>query len=393
MNLVSRQIARELDSASWIRRMFEEGERQRRERGEENVFDFSLGNPHLEPPQELVARLRDLAEHPRPGMHRYMSNPGFPAVREKVAERVSRWEGRSVPSSHIIMTAGAACGLSVVFRSLLDPGDRVLAFSPFFPEYRFYAMHAGAACDLVPTGEDFELDPPALAEAIDDRTRIVLVNSPNNPTGRVYRAATIDGLVAVLRAANRSRARPIILVSDEPYRRLVYDGTEVPSLLDRYEFTILVASFSKDLGLAGERIGYLVVHPELPDAPAVLSALVFCLRTLGFVNAPALMQLVVAEALEASVDVEAYRRNRDLLYGGLVGIGYQVVKPEGAFFLFPRSPIPDDIEFVRRLQREGILAVPGTGFGRPGHFRLSYAVGPDVISRALPHFETAFQSP
>ena len=390
MALVSRHIAEQLSSASWIRRMFEEADKLRAQVGAENVFDFSLGNPHLEPPKELVDRLRQLTERPPAGMHRYMPNAGYPEARARIADWVGQRESTNVPASHVIMTAGAACGLNVVFRALLDPGDEVVLVAPIFPEYRFYVMHAGGECRIAQTSANFDLDLSALADAIGPRTRAVVINSPNNPTGRVYPAQTIDGLAQLLTEASRNREQPIVLISDEPYRRLVYDGTAVPSLFDRYDQTVIVASFSKDLGLAGERIGYLVVHPRLTEAPAVLNGLIFCLRTLGFVNAPALMQRAVAELLDASVDIEAYRHNRDLLCEGLQAIGYEVRKPEGAFYLFPRSPIPDDTEFVRRLQEEHVLAVPGRGFGRAGHFRLSYALPPELILRALPGFERAF---
>jgi aspartate aminotransferase len=370
--------------------MFEEGSRLREQFGADNVFDFSLGNPHLEPPARLVERLRELTASPIPGMHRYMPNPGFPHVRAKVADWVGRQEGMTVPATHIVMVCGAASGLNIVFRALLDPGDEVIVFAPIFPEYQFYVMHAGGQCRLVETTADFDLDLDCLEEAITENTRAVLLNSPNNPTGRVYSRATVGRLAELLQNQNRRRARPILLVSDEPYRRLVYDGATVPGLFELYPHTITVASFSKDLGLAGERIGYLAVHPQFENADEVLAGLIFCLRTLGFVNAPALIQLAIADVLDASVDVAAYQFNRDLLLGGLRDIGYEVVRPEGAFYLFPRSPIPDDTAFVARLQSERILAVPGQGFARPGHFRLSYALDPDVIRRSLPGFQRAF---
>ena len=391
MTQVSERIASCLEDASWIRRMFEEGARLRLRAGAERVCDFSLGNPHLEPPADLIERLANLTARPIPGMHRYMPNAGYPEVRQKVADRIAVREGRAVPADHVVMTGGAASGLNVVLRTLLDPGDKVVLFTPLFPDYRFYVMHAGGECQLVPTTERFDLDPAALDDAIDERTRAVLLNSPNNPTGRVYPKALIAELVRVLRDHNRDRPRPIVLITDDPYRRIVYDGIELPRLFDHYEHTVSIASFSKDLGLAGERIGYLVVHPDFPDAGPLLAGMIFCLRSLGFVNAPALMQRLVADVMDASVDVDAYRRNRDALFDGLTRIGYEVIKPEGAFFLFPRAPISDDVDFVARLQRESVLSVPGRGFACPGHFRLSYAVEPDVISKALPRFEKAFR--
>lgn len=393
-SIVAARLVEWQNGASWIRRMFEEGNRLRAQFGAENVYDFSLGNPHLEPPAALTERLRDLTTHPPAGMHRYMPIPGFPGVRAKLAEAISRQESVQksvqVPMAHVLMTGGAASGLNIVARALLNPGDKVILFAPIFPEYTIYVGHAGGVCQQVQTTAEFDLDLSALEAALDESTRMVLLNSPNNPTGRVYPETSIVGLVGVLERANRHRRRPIVLVSDDPYRRMVYDGARVPTLMAKYPVTILVGSFSKDLGLAGERIGYLAVHPEFPQANAVMNALTFCLRTLGFVNAPALFQLAVADVLDTAVDIAAYQSNRDLLYDGLVGIGYQVVKPEGAFFLFPRSPLDDDRAFVECLARHRILAVPGTGFARSGYFRLSYAVAPEVIKAALPGFAQAF---
>lgn len=389
---MNEQIASCLDSASWIRRMFEEGAKLREQYGAENVYDFSLGNPHLEPPAEIVDKLRQLAAEPPQGVHRYMPNAGFPEVRERVADFVGKLQGVATPASHVVMVCGAASGLNVALRTLINPGEKVLLLKPIFAEYRFYAMHQGAQAVLVDSTADFDVDLEQVERAIDATTRVLMLNSPNNPTGRVYPAATIHALCELLTRKSREFGKPIYLLSDEPYRRLVYDGVQVPALFPHYPNTIIVASFSKDLGLAGERIGYLAVHPELENAAQILSGMVFCLRTMGFVNAPAMIQLAVAEGLHATVDVDAYRRNRDLLYGGLQEIGYEVVKPEGAFYLFPKSPVADDTRFIRRLQQERVLAVPGTGFAQPGYFRLSYAVEPEVIERALPAFERALRA-
>jgi aspartate aminotransferase len=387
MAAINREVAASLEGASWIRRMFEEGERLRAQYGDENVFDFSLGNPHLPPPREFAAALRRLAENPPPGVHRYMPNPGFPEVRRKVAEWYGRRERTPIPPEHVVMTCGAAGAINVALRTLLDPGDEVILFSPIFAEYRFYVLHAQGRGGYVETDASFLIDPERTAEAITERTRVVLINSPNNPTGRVYPESTIVELCRLLADKSRRYGRPIVLLTDEPYRRLVYDGVEAPPVMPHYPATIAASSFSKELGLAGERIGYLIVHPDFPDAGETLRGLIFCLRTMGFVNAPALMQLAAAESLDSSVDVEAYRANRDLLHGALTGMGWAMEKPEGAFYLFPRTPIADDVEFVRRLQAERILAVPGSGFGRAGHVRLSYAVDRGVIERSLPQFE------
>lgn len=384
--MLNREVEGSLESASWIRRMFEEGNRLRAQFGDENVYDFSLGNPHLEPPAAFVDALRDLAEHPRPGMHRYMPNPGFSEVRSAIAEWYGRREGVSIPTEHVLMTCGAAGALNVAMRTLLEPGDEVILFVPIFAEYRFYVMHARGTCKFVETDADFNIDLAALEAAIGPRTRMVLVNSPNNPTGRVYPEATIQGMCDLLTRKSQEFGRPIVLATDEPYRQLTYDGVVVPQVMPRYPATLGISSFSKELGLAGERIGYLIVHPEFPEADEVLRGLIFCLRTMGFVNAPATIQLAVSKCLESSVDIEAYRRNRDRLYEALVEMGLEIVRPEGAFFLFPKSPLADDVQFVRALQKERVLSVPGAGFARPGYIRLSYAVEPDVIERSLPQF-------
>lgn len=389
--MLAREIADCLSAASWIRRMFEEGAALRARHGAANVLDFSLGNPHLEPPAELLDSLKRQTADPRPGIHRYMPNPGFPEVRARMAESIGQREGMAIPPEHVVMTVGAACGLVIALRALLNPRDEVLLFSPFFAEYRFYVMHARGECRIAQTTADFDLDLESAAANITPQTRVVLINSPNNPTGRVYPRATIERLVRLLEEKSRAYGRPIVLLSDEPYRRLVYDGATVTPVFPLYEQAVVVNSFSKELGVAGERIGYLVVHPRFAEAPSYLAGLIFCLRTMGFVNAPALMQLAVADALDSSVDVDAYRANRNLFWNGLTKIGYEVVRPEGAFFLFPRSPIPDDVEFVKRLQRELVLSVPGVGFAQPGYFRLSYAVEPDVIERSLPRFEKAWR--
>jgi len=392
VSLLNREVEGSLDSASWIRRMFEEGNRLRAEFGDDNVYDFSLGNPHLEPPAEFVEALRELATHPTKGVHRYMPNPGFTPVREAIGAWYGKREGVSIPTDHIIMTCGAAGAINVAMRTLLEPGDEVVLFVPIFAEYRFYVMHQRGTCRFVETDEEFNIDLDRLADAINPRTRMVLINSPNNPTGRVYPRETIVGLCRLLEEKSNEFGRPIILVTDEPYRSLVYDGVTVPPIMPHYNATIGISSFSKDLGLAGERIGYLLVHPEFPEADEVLRGLVFCLRTMGFVNAPAIIQLAVAQSLGATVDIDAYKRNRDRLYEALVGMGLDIVKPEGAFYLFPKSPLSDDVAFVKLLQSERILSVPGAGFARPGYIRLSYAVEADVIERSLPQFEKVLKS-
>jgi aspartate aminotransferase len=369
--------------------MFEEGNRLRAQFGDENVFDFSLGNPHLEPPVEFARALGDLAKDPPKGIHRYMPNPGFPDVRSAVAKWYGEREGVDVPAEHVVMTCGAAGAINVALRTLLEPEDEVLLFVPIFAEYRFYVMHARGKARYVETDETFNIDLDRVAEAINERTRVVLINSPNNPTGRVYPEETVVGLCRLLEEKSRAYGRPIVLMTDEPYRLLVYGGERVPTVMPHYAATIGISSFSKDLGLAGERIGYMIVHPAFPDAGLLLQGLIFTLRTMGFVNAPAMIQRAVARSLGSSVDIGAYERNRDRLYDALTGMGLEMRRPEGAFYLFPKSPTADDVAFVRHLQAERVLTVPGAGFARPGYIRISYAVEADVIERSLPQWEKA----
>jgi aspartate aminotransferase len=362
------------------------------EHGPENVFDFSLGNPHLEPPSDVLERLKDLVDDRTPGLHRYMTTAGIPEVRAQVASHVSRREGVALSANQILMTCGAAGAINVAMRALVQPAEEVILFAPCFAEYRFYCLHVGAQPIVIPPQPDFDLDAEALARAITPQTRMVIINSPNNPTGRVYSSATIQRLGEVLNTCNQKRNRPIVLLADDPYRKIVYDGVKVPALFPHYRTSMIATSFSKDLGLAGERIGYLAMHPDFPDANEVLEGLCFCLRTLGFVNAPALMQRLVAESLDSTVDVTDYRVNRDLLCHGLRRGGYNVRTPEGAFFAFPEAPGGDDLQFLEHLLAERILPVPGVGFEAPGYFRLSYSVERSVIERSLPGFDRALRN-
>lgn len=389
---VSRRIAGFLESASWIRRMFEEGHRLKAERGERNVFDLSLGNPVLEPPAAFKEKLRALAADETPGMHRYMPNAGYPGTRAAIAAHYAAETGLPIEAGDVVMTCGAGGALNVLFRTILDPGDEVIALRPFFVEYRFYVDNHGGRIVIVDTTDrEFQLDVDAIERAITDRTRAIVLNSPNNPTGAVYRRADLERLGEVLERAGRTHGGPIYLVSDEPYRRIAYDGVEVPYLFDFHEQGFLVTSHSKDLGLAGERIGFLIAHPAMADKADLLAGAIFANRTLGFVNAPALMQRLVADLQGESVDVGFYRAKRDRLLEALTGAGYEVNVPQGAFYMFPRTPIPDDVAFVRSLQEEGVLVVPGKGFGSPGHVRISYAVEDWVIDGALPGFVRAIE--
>jgi len=386
---VAQKMLHFMENASWIRKMFEEGARLKEIHGAENVFDFSLGNPNVPPPEAVQQKLVEIVNRCRPGMHAYMPNAGLSVARRAVSDYLSREHHIALRSDHIIATCGAAGALNVIFKALLDPQDEVLVPSPYFVEYAFYADNHGGVLKTVPTRADFTLDLEAMAEAIGPRTKVVLINSPNNPTGQIYSEESLERLGRLLEDRSERYGRPIFLVSDEPYRKIVYDDHVVPCPFDFYPNTLIATSYSKELSIPGERIGFVAVHPHAADLSALLGALSLANRILGFVNAPALMQYLVAELQGVTVDVSIYRRKRDRLVSGLRDAGYDLVVPPGAFYLFPRSPLPDDVEFVRLLQEEHILTVPGSGFGGPGHFRIAYCVDDVAIEGAMPGFARA----
>lgn len=380
---ISRKIATYMEQGSWIRKMFEEGARLKAQYGEDRIFDFSIGNPPEEPPEAFLQELRRLAEKPIPGMHRYMPNAGFPEVREVVARTIAQESGLPVEAQHVVMTVGAGGALNVALKALLDPDDEVIVLSPFFPEYPVYIDNHGGRTVGVPTTSGFTLDLWALDRAITDRTKAIILNSPHNPTGVVYPEAQIQALGALLRRKGEELRRDIYVISDEPYRKLLYDGTSFPHLFRYVENALIATSHSKDLALPGERIGYLAASPGCADLDRLSKAMVFTNRILGYVNAPALMQLIVARLQKVTIDVNSYQRRRDLLYNHLTAMGFQMVKPQGAFYLFPKAPIEDDIAFVQAASQKHILVTPGTGFGCPGHFRISYAVPEETIEHSL----------
>ncbi len=383
---VSEKIARTITQQSWIRKMFEDGLRLKKEFGAANVFDFSLGNPNIEPPEIFRAALREVAAEERPGVHAYMPNAGFPETRAAVAGSIGREQGIELGADHVIMTCGAAGALNVILKTIIDPGDEVMIMVPFFVEYLAYVDNHGGVVKRVKTRKDFSLDLEAIEASITERTKAVLINSPNNPTGRVYDEAQIRGLAELLTQKGKQLGRTIYLVSDEPYDKIVYDGVRVPSILRAYRHSIVANSYSKTLSLPGERIGFIAVNPRTENVETLVGGLIMCNRMLGFVNAPALMQRVLPKVLGARVRVEDYQRKRDLLCRGLAERGYEFVKPEGAFYLFPRTPIDDDVEFVRSLQKHNILTVPGSGFGCPGYFRIAYCVDDATIVNAMKGF-------
>ncbi len=384
---VSKKIQTSIEGSSWIRKMFEEGSLRKTKFGEDNVFDFSLGNPNLEPPAEFKQRLKDLVNDTKPGRHGYMPNAGYKDTRQAVADYLSRHNRQTFSPDDIVMTTGAGGALNVVLKTILNPGEEVIIPAPYFVEYNYYIDNHQGVPKSVGTKPDFSLDLQTIEETMSEKTRAILINFTNNPTGKVYSAAQLAELSDLLETHSRKRQDPIYLISDEPYRKIVYDGISVPSVFDAYKESFVVTSFSKDLSLPGERIGYGAVHPHMSEKNLISAGMVLSNRILGYVNAPALMQRAVAGLLDVSVDISIYQRKRDMLYEGLSSFGYKCIKPEGAFYLFPRSPIGDDTKFVAALQEENILTVPGSGFGGPGHFRIAYCVSDSTIERSLPGFE------
>ncbi len=374
-----------IEGSSWIRKMFEEGGRLREIHGAENVFDFTLGNPNVEPPRKFDEELLAIARTVPPGIHRYMNNAGYDDCRAAVAELLAEKSGLDVTGAQIMMTCGAAGALNVALKTMLNPGEEVIILSPYFVEYKFYIDNHGGVPVVVPTNPDtFQLDIPAIEKAITPRTRGLIICSPNNPTGVVYPAESLRDLGLMIQRKERELEKQIYVISDEPYARIAYDGITVPNIFPHVENSLIVTSHSKDLALPGERIGYLAVNPRMTHVELFMEGAIFCNRTLGFVNAPALMQRLVARLQRESVDIAAYQEKRDILYHYLTEMGFSMVRPDGAFYLFPKSPFSDDVEFVRMAQKHQILLVPGAGFGAPGYFRIAYCVDKAMIERSLP---------
>ena len=381
-----------MQQGSWIRKMFEEGIVLKQQYGEENVSDLSLGNPVLEPPARFFEELRKEAEDPTPGAHRYMPNAGYEETRAAVAAPLAEETGLPFTSDHVLMTCGAGGALNATLKTLLDPGSEVVIFAPYFVEYTYYADNHGGSCKVVGADDRFYPDLDELEAAIGPSTRVVLMNSPNNPTGVVYDADTVGELAAIMRRKEEEYGTDIFLVSDEPYRKIIFDGLEYPHVFHHHIRSIVATSHSKDLSLAGERIGYVAIHPGYAEQAELMEGLTFSNRVLGFVNAPALMQRLVARLQAESIDVAHYQSQRDFLHGGLTDIGYSVVRPQGAFYMFPKAPIEDEVAFVHELRNHRVLVVPGRGFGVPGHFRVAYSVDNPTLERSLDGFRAAWET-
>lgn len=386
--MIAKSMVGYVKGSSVIRAMFEEGKRLAKIYGAENVYDFSLGNPSVEPPKQVREAMIDILQNENQNLvHGYMSNAGYEDVRDTIAKSLNKKFGTSFAEKNILMTVGAAGGLNVIFKTLLDPEDEVITFSPFFGEYRNYVANYGGKLVVVPPSEDFIPRPEMLAAAVTKKTKALIINNPNNPTGVVYSEEVIKSLMDVLRDKQKEFGTSIYLIADEPYRELAYDGIEVPYLTKYYDNTIVGYSYSKSLSLPGERIGYLVMPDELDDFENIVQAASVANRILGFVNAPSLMQRTVARCVDAEVDVAAYNANRELLYGNLIDMGYECIKPQGAFYMFVKAFEEDDKAFCAKAKEFNLLLVPGSTFGGPGYVRIAYCVDLEMIKRSLPAFK------
>ncbi|GIT13307.1 MAG: aspartate aminotransferase [Chloroflexota bacterium] len=386
---ISGNVSRSMEEGSWIRRMFEVGIAMKSEYGADKVFDLSLGNPIVEPPSIFKQELINFAQSLDTGRHRYMPNAGYPETRSSVANMLSNETGLRFSHNDIVMACGAAGAANVVLRTILNPGDEVIILAPYFGEYVYYIDNHQGVPIVVPTNQEFQLDIDSIRESISERTRAIIINSPNNPSGAIYPEEDLTSLCSLLYQKQDEYGTEIFIISDEPYRRLIYDGLTYPQVFPHYDNAIIVNSHAKDLGLPGERIGYIAVHPSYGYKEELVDGFIFCTRTLGFVNAPALMQHVVKTLQGLTVDIAEYQGKRDYLYNSLTDLGYSVIKPQGAFYLFPKSPLDDDVLFVDALQEWNVLTVPGKGFGTPGHFRISYCVEDWVLEGAVEGFAQA----
>ena len=379
---------------STIRTIFEFGQKRAAEVGAENVFDFSLGNPNVPVPDFIRDAAVDILMHGDPTeVHGYTIAPGKPAVREALAADLKRRFGMEVTGKNLFMTAGAAASVTITFKALTEPGDEFVTFAPFFPEYRVFVEACGGKLVVVPAKtDDFQIDLTALERVLTPQTKAVIVNSPNNPSGAVYRETTIRRLADLLRAKEQEYGHPIFIVADEPYREIVYDGASVPCIPLFYDNTIVCYSYSKSFSLPGERIGYIVVPDTAADFARIYGAIAGAARVLTHVNAPSLWQLVVARCAGKAADLSTYAKNAALLYDGLTALGFSCVRPQGAFYLFPQALEPDDAAFCRRAQEYDLLLVPGRDFGCPGYFRAAYCVRTKMIEKSLPRFEALAKS-
>jgi aspartate aminotransferase len=381
--MISKYVNQAMEQSSWIRRMFEVGREMKITYGAENVYDLSLGNPILEPPPEFFRVFQKIAANTSSGKHRYMSNAGFEDVREKVALYLRQENLLNAEMKHVIMSCGAGGAINVILKTILDPGDEVIIMSPYFSEYVFYIHNQQGKVVVAETDDQFYLDLEELDRKITPRTKAILINSPNNPSGRVYDKKNLMGLVMLLKDREKKYQKEIYVISDEPYREIIFDGKKFTSIVSLYENSFMAYSWSKSLAVPGDRIGYIAINPAINEVNKIIDGLIFSTRILGFINAAAVMQLAVGELLHATVKVNYYETKRDYIYKKLTEAGYEVMKPEGTFYIFPKAPGGDDIAFIQKAKEKRVLIVPGQGFGRVGYFRISFCVDDRTISRSI----------
>ncbi|MBR62371.1 MAG: aspartate aminotransferase [Dehalococcoidia bacterium] len=387
---ISIKLKKSMEKGSWIRKMFEEGILLKAKVGADKVYDLSLGNPIFEPPPKFMELLRSYVENPGVGLHRYMPNAGLSETRSAVAESLTNETGLTFSKEDIVMTCGAGGALNIIIKTLINPGDEIIVFAPYFAEYFFYADNHGGKCVVVEHDDKFMPKLSMLESLVTEKTKMVIINSPNNPSGVVYPTAVLTKLGQIIKKLETKYGRDIFIVSDEPYRKIIYKDDPYSHIYSAHSNTIVATSHSKDLGLAGERIGYVAVNPYHENKGEIIDGLTFSNRVLGFVNAPALIQHLVTNLQNETVNVEKYKQNRDFLWTQLTDIGYEVIKPEGAFYMFPKCPIQDDVQYVNKLRENNVLVVPGSGFGSPGYFRISYCVDENTLQGCIDGFRKVF---
>lgn len=388
---VSNKMKTSAENSSWIRKMFEEGARMKAKFGADNVYDLSIGNPDAPPPPEFDKILQEVAQDNTPHIHGYTPNEGFLWVRDAIAKKISVEQEMAVNGDDMIMTYGAAGGLNIALKAILNPGDEVMVLAPYFVDYLHYIDNHDGKGIIVEMDKDFNIDLDTIEAALTNKTRAIIINSPNNPSGQIYSEESLAALGALLEKASEKYNQAIFIVADEPYRKIVFDNYKVPSIFKAYRNSMVVTSYSKDLSLPGERIGHLTVHPDIDEKEILLQVLVLANRILGFKNAPALMQRVVGAFPDGSIDNDIYVKRRESICSVLQEAGYEFTKPKGSFYIFPKSPIADEVKFVSMLQDERILTVPGRGFGTPGYFRIAFCTSNEVIKKSLEGFKRAME--
>jgi aspartate aminotransferase len=388
---INYKVQEKMKVGSAIRKLFEEGLILKQKYGSENFFDLSIGNPVMESPSAYKEELIRLASSPKPGMHRYMENAGYTETRSAVADQLTLETGINFTGNEVIMSCGTAGALNITLKALLNPGEEIITFAPYYFDYESYTDNHGGIFKIISSDDNFIPRFDLLEEAINPKTKAIIINSPNNPTGIVYNETVLQDLAQILKNKSMEFGSPIYVISDDVYCRIVFDGIKCPRIVNYYPHTIITTSFSKDLALPGERIGYAAVHPQCDQKQDILGALIYATRVLGFVSAPALQQRLVRNLLNVTVPVSEYQRKRDFLYRELTRLGYQIVKPQGAFYLFPRCPVADDKAFLRELKEYNVLAVPGSSFKAPGYFRISYCLDDYTIAGCLSGFQKTMQ--